>query len=74
MAKILTVAAKSVTGFDRPNMIKACKCRYVNSWHFLCLPFLYMAAVRGAPLRAPGSLILGLSTRVQLPPNLFDSE
>lgn len=34
----------------------------------------YMAAVRGAPLCAPGSLILGLSTRVQLPPNLFDSE
>lgn len=34
----------------------------------------YMAAVRGAPLRAPGSLILGLSTRVQLPPNLFDNQ
>lgn len=24
----------SVTGFDRPNVIKACKCRHVNSWHF----------------------------------------
>ncbi|AZD83095.1 hypothetical protein C4K10_0237 [Pseudomonas chlororaphis subsp. aureofaciens] len=37
---------------------------------FFVPPLLYMATVRGAPLRAPGSLTLG----VQLPPNLFDSE
>jgi hypothetical protein len=41
---------------------------------FLCPPFRIMAAVRGAPSGAPGSLILGLSTRAQLPPFLFDSE